>query len=494
MINHSVWKPEAGPKPGGGTQTRGRDPDPGAGTCKPEAGTQNLDAGTWKPEARAGNNMIFFIGLREFHHGVKLLVEFGDVTFPPWWGLVGVGRKFDGEAGNVRIKGDAFAYTSDACAAPECMGHDPRILRGKILARVFVPVSLLGGTFSMFVSVPRDNLVDSWYRSYNQCWDDLASLFHGTRRILGVLSQNLKVIRIFVQEPDGCVDLQGDPLVYLVDSKSPPSGRLSLIARYAFWSSVFLYLNLGASSNASSNYPWEDLKTEPDVLGLSHGPGDSIAGSWDRTELWYCIRTRRCCWDPEVSLGSEGRFWSLEAAVDSEVAFRAQRLSKDPEVVWEPGGRSGTRRFLQTLRSYLGPIDRFKPGGYSRPEDVSFGPGGRFEPGGCSGPTRSSYEPEIFCFAGTVLLLPRQEYYWKSLTCLEGVGMGVMTQVPGLASFHVWISRDYERFNTATFTCGSLGTRCALGFTGVLGSFYSIVGVKNGYDEVNVQIPEEEKH
>ncbi|KAG2255657.1 hypothetical protein Bca52824_074951 [Brassica carinata] len=61
----------------------------------------------------------------------------------------------------------------------------------------------------------------------------------------------------FVQEPNGCVDLQGDLLVYLFDSKSPPSGRLS----------AFLYQNLGASSNASSSYPWEDLQTEPDVLG-----------------------------------------------------------------------------------------------------------------------------------------------------------------------------------------------------------------------------------
>ncbi|WZZ53807.1 hypothetical protein YC2023_053914 [Brassica napus] len=37
---------------------------------------------------------------------------------PPWWGLVGVGRRFDGEAGNVCIKGDASAHTLDACAAP----------------------------------------------------------------------------------------------------------------------------------------------------------------------------------------------------------------------------------------------------------------------------------------------------------------------------------------------------------------------------------------
>ncbi|KAF3532033.1 hypothetical protein DY000_02039620 [Brassica cretica] len=219
MINHSVWKPEAGPRPGGGTQTRGQGP--------------------------AGNNMIFFIGLREFHHGVKLLVEFGDVTFPPWWGLVGVGRKFDGEAGNVRIKGDAFAYTSDACAAPVA-----------ILGLSLRAGLLITGTFSMFVSVPRDNLVDSWYRSYNQCWDDLASLFHETRRILGVLSQNLKVIRIFVQEPDGCVDLQGDLLVYPVDSKSPPSGRLSLIARVASHSTFHRWVTREFFPRDSRSLSW----------------------------------------------------------------------------------------------------------------------------------------------------------------------------------------------------------------------------------------------
>ncbi|KAF3487363.1 hypothetical protein F2Q69_00052239 [Brassica cretica] len=28
-----------------------------------------------------------------------------------------------------------------------------------------------------------------------------------------------------------------------------------------------------------------------------------------------------------------------------------------------------------------------------------------------------------------------------SLTCLEGAGVGVMTQVPGFAAFHVWRSR-----------------------------------------------------
>ena len=75
-----------GPIPGG------RDPDLGAGT-------RDLEEGTWKPEAgeisswnifpqqfapyflvsclKAGNNMVFFIGLRELHRSIKFLVEFG---------------------------------------------------------------------------------------------------------------------------------------------------------------------------------------------------------------------------------------------------------------------------------------------------------------------------------------------------------------------------------------------------------------------------------
>ncbi|WZZ34435.1 hypothetical protein YC2023_017836 [Brassica napus] len=87
---------------------------------------------------------------------------------------------------------------------------------------------------------------------------------------------------------------------------------------------------------------------------------------------------------------------------------------------------------------------------------------------------------------GTVLRLPRQDYYrylfgfrimplgsWplsssydvfyfcrKSLTCLERAGVGVVTQVLGFAAFHVRRSR---------------GPRCALGCTGVLGSFDSIL-------------------
>ncbi|KAF3508394.1 hypothetical protein F2Q69_00006047 [Brassica cretica] len=109
---------------------RNQDPDPGAGTQ-----TLGQEPGTWRKDLEAGSWR-----LRELHRSIKFLVDLiGDVwpgewavivdsiqtrgldqdeTFPPWWGLVGVGRKLDGEAGNVCIKGDASTHTPDACATP----------------------------------------------------------------------------------------------------------------------------------------------------------------------------------------------------------------------------------------------------------------------------------------------------------------------------------------------------------------------------------------
>ncbi|WZY86808.1 hypothetical protein YC2023_033192 [Brassica napus] len=42
----------------------------------------------------------------------------------------------------------------------------------------------------------------------------------------------------------------------------------------------------------------------------------------------------------EMLLGPEGRFWSPDAALDPEIAFRTRRLSEDPEVDGEPRGSS----------------------------------------------------------------------------------------------------------------------------------------------------------
>ncbi|KAF3530076.1 hypothetical protein DY000_02040900 [Brassica cretica] len=185
-INHSAWKQEAGPKPGGGdpdpgpgTQTRGQRPgsrrgEPG--TWRQEPGSQKLEtsarsqghqnllsivlgctcarserihsligdvwSGEWAIDLQTCFNGHVF-GLSEDDHMdvviLRILMAWKwiirknhhDETLPPWWGLVGVGQKFDGEAGNVCIKGDASAHTPDACASP-----DPRILRGRILARL----------------------------------------------------------------------------------------------------------------------------------------------------------------------------------------------------------------------------------------------------------------------------------------------------------------------------------------------------------------------
>ncbi|KAF3508395.1 hypothetical protein F2Q69_00006046 [Brassica cretica] len=125
--------------------------------------------------------------------------------------------------------------------------------------------------------------------------------------------------------------------------------------------------------------------------------------------------------DPGIWLEPEGfRDWALRSCKSTGCSFRFGDHNR-------------------TLRSYGNPKE--PEGFFLRPEDL---------------------EPR-----GTVLRHPRQGYYrylfgfhilplgsWplsssyavfyfcrKSLTGLEGAGVGVMTQVPGFAAFHVWRSR-----------------------------------------------------
>ncbi|KAH0922567.1 LOW QUALITY PROTEIN: hypothetical protein HID58_022585, partial [Brassica napus] len=271
-----------------------------------------------------GRKHVYFSQPESFH----LCMLIVDRTLLPFFECSSLVWAFDGEAGNIGIKGDASDLTPSACVASlysasaqaglsgstnhveECMGQYPGILRGRILARLRIrrtkrlnktrrpklrilmldytglacasrackgcnglsggfpcrsPYCLLassqdcsltfGGMFSMFVLVPGDNLVDSWYQSrslglvycnlppevsHNQCWDNLALCSHGIRRILGMLSQNLKVERYILMKPIGsgtfssrnveagwtvvkesvgCVNLQGDLLLYPFDSE-----------------------------------------------------------------------------------------------------------------------------------------------------------------------------------------------------------------------------------------------------------------------------------
>ncbi|KAF2541068.1 hypothetical protein F2Q68_00031004 [Brassica cretica] len=135
-----------------------------------------------------------------------------------------------------------------------------------------------------------------------------------------------------------------------------------------------------------------------------------------------------------------------------EGSLGTRRSRKDPEVTWEPVGfpldpgiMIGARRLYDDPKGFpLDPEIVSGPWCLCLDLEVIWEPGDR----------NLEVLPQILrSLLGTRRLSGNPE----SLTGLEGAGVGVMTQVPGFAAFHVWISRDYE------------GPRCALGCTGVLG-------------------------
>ncbi|KAH0853987.1 LOW QUALITY PROTEIN: hypothetical protein HID58_092708 [Brassica napus] len=299
-----------------------------------ETRTRDPEAGTWKTEARAGNNMTFFIGLYKFHRSITLPCRsFSDalalgMRHCPHGGDMPELAESLMEKPEHRHKGCLCGFCSytrpqlrQGYLVPRIVWRSvwyPGILRGRILARLRIrrtkrlnktrrpklwiltldytglacasrackgcnglsggsscrfPCCVLASSLDCTLTFGRGDIQHiSWTGclreqyiaicpsevSHHQCWDDLASCFHGTQRILGMLSQNLEVrgcvrrlyrlssrnpeagwtlvrepiacmdlspgtLRIFFREPDGCVDLQGDLPVYLFNLKSSSS-------------------------------------------------------------------------------------------------------------------------------------------------------------------------------------------------------------------------------------------------------------------------------
>ncbi|KAF2556135.1 hypothetical protein F2Q68_00015246 [Brassica cretica] len=185
-------RPEAGPwKPEAGTRSRSRNPEAGTGTQKLETSARSMGHQTslsvvLRCTSARCERICSLIGDVWSGEWTKIFdpMQTRDETLPPWWGLVGVGRKLDGEAGNVCIMGDASSHTPDTCAASVAIlglssGRTSGVRRFNKTWRPKLRILMVDsaglacaswackswGTFSKFVLVPGDNLVDSWYQS-----------------------------------------------------------------------------------------------------------------------------------------------------------------------------------------------------------------------------------------------------------------------------------------------------------------------------------------
>ncbi|KAF3607886.1 hypothetical protein DY000_02047848 [Brassica cretica] len=174
------------------------------------------------------------------------------------------------------------------------------------------------------------------------------------------------------------------------------------------------------------------LHEDPGIIG--DGGTEALIGSLDR--VWdpeVPVRPRDRGWNPEVSMiGLGGRMrihgFSLRSGdrigtlvyLDPVNRISPLRLCWNPKV-WIRRSLVGTRRFFEVVmtpmrpRLHRGTVLRLPRQGYYR---YLFG--FRILPLG-SWPLSSSYAVFYFCR--------------KSLTGLEGAGVGVMTQVPGLRCF-----------------------------------------------------------
>ncbi|KAF2577195.1 hypothetical protein F2Q68_00004635 [Brassica cretica] len=145
-INHSAWKPEAG----------GRDSDPGVGTRNLGTGTRNLEAGTRSLEtsARSPSHPTFLsivLGCT-CARSKRIHSLIGDV-WPGEWAIIldsiqtrGLDQdlvnalRTDIAVAQDQVESDFsfhfLRFSGSMNLVEECMGQDPGILRGRILARL----------------------------------------------------------------------------------------------------------------------------------------------------------------------------------------------------------------------------------------------------------------------------------------------------------------------------------------------------------------------
>ncbi|KAF2572470.1 hypothetical protein F2Q70_00002765 [Brassica cretica] len=224
------------------------------------------------------------------------------------------------------------------------------------------------------------------------------------------------------------------------------------------------------------------LHEDPGIIG--DGGTEALLGSLDR--VWdpeesrdSLIRSGDRGWNPEVSVIGPGGHMRIQGFSLRSGDRIGPLVYLDPKVVWEiekvwiRRSLVGTRRFgsgdrwlePEGLDPEIAGWNPEEPRGSSLDPEIL-----GLEPGGYGGTrrygarirTRSSFGTQnVLFFARTVLRLSRQDYYrylfgfrilplgsWplsssyavfyfcrKSLTCLEGAGVGVMTQVPGLRCF-----------------------------------------------------------
>ncbi|KAF2588335.1 hypothetical protein F2Q70_00039317 [Brassica cretica] len=223
-------------------------------------------------------------------------------------------------------------------------------------------------------------------------------------------------------------------------------------------------------------------------------------------DIWTFVSGPEAVYNPEVFYEPGARFepgghlGTRRFLLDPKVILNLEVVWEpgDPEVVLNPGLYKNSEVYLfQALISFQDPETAWAPEGtvlrLPRQDNSRYLFGFRILPLG-SWPLSSSYAVFYFCR--------------KSLTGLEGAGVGVMTQVLGFAAFHVWRSRvliapcSLPESNQVSSSGSTLhymqylalyvriphGSRLLSRST-----IFDRVGVENGYDEVNVQIPAEYK-